>query len=160
MHRSSDLPALLQPAYETLRMVAAAPLAENRASLDWGFPEGVHDPPGVIELIPRVSGAAPLIVAVDRPGEAYIDVGPHGTHFELWERPGPPFELALREIAESVVFGRYEEWVRLDAGGRLIAAKGVLGREEGRPRTVVHNTLGLWTRRRPGWRHVRYVPYG
>lgn len=144
---------------EILKGAAAAPLAERRAALDWSADESAGDRPAVVEIKPARPDAAPLVVAVDRPGEAYIDVGLHGTHFELWEREGEPFDRALRRIAVAVIDGRYEEWVRLGSGGRLIAAKGLFHHDAKRPEVVMHNTFGWLVNRRPGWTHIQYGPY-
>lgn len=142
-----------------IRRVLAPALDEGHASLTLDAEDANSDKPAVVELVPAVADAARLVVAVDRPGEAYIDVGNYGTHFELWEEPGESFDRALAGITEAVARGGYEEWVRLGSNGRLVAAKGVFRHAAGRRRVVMHNTLGWLVQHRPGWRHVRYAPY-
>lgn len=145
--------------------VASGPVNSGQASVEVFTDDGAGKvggrvpPPVGVALTPLRADACPVSVLTDTPGEAYVEVGRHGTRFELWEREGQGFDSAVRGLVEAVVEGRYEEWVRLGRNERRVAAKGVFHLEDGTPRTVLHNTLGLLVERRPGWRHITYTPY-
>jgi hypothetical protein len=141
--------------FDVVHAVARRALDDSAARLIRWPREPTGDLPAGVDLEPTSDRAARLTIAVDKPGQAYIDVGRHGTHFEVWEKAGEGFDRAISSIVDAVMRGAYEEWVKLGRDDRLVAAKGVFHELDGGPRTVRHNALGLFADRRPGWTHVR-----
>jgi hypothetical protein len=115
------------------------------------------------EIAPANAGACPVTILCDDPGDLDLLVGRHGltTHIyraREWacgEHAG--LEVELRAWLTALVEGRYEEQVRLTAGGAAAKGRGCLQLESG-PLRFTYSSLGTLGKRGP-WQKVEYTAY-
>jgi hypothetical protein len=117
----------------------------------------------LIEITPSSSTACPLGIHVESPGDLDLFIGPHSLTTHIWEASEwkrgnfGALETMLREWLLALTEGRYEEEVRLTAGGETGKGRGTIGLPGG-PLKFTYSNLQTLGDRGP-WQRISYTPY-
>lgn len=113
----------------------------------------------IVRLAPKNDSACQIAIGTGDWEEANIYIGKCGTSLLIIDLDRESFERKLSAMVDSVVAGRYEEWIRRhhDAPHQ---AEGVFHLSNGDAIRCSQNTFNSdRDPKPPEWQHVTYEPY-